>query len=111
MSIQDDTFGPFSDAAATNSQSRDPFGVAGLSEDADDGDTAFDQFGEFGDFQSADGDLTPTGGSWTSCDNSVSSESDDIEVIHIDTERLNGEPSNDALHPGDSRTDSLQHSL
>lgn len=107
LCVQDeDAFGPFSDAAAAiSSDSTDPFGVPRLSEDAD--DTSFDQFGDFGDFQAADGDLTPTGGSWTfASDNSVSSESDDTEVIQIDAERVHLD-SDDSIQSGGLRTDTF----
>lgn len=103
----EDTFGPFSDAAAAiSSHSRDPFGVPSLSEDAD--DTSFDQFGDFGDFQAADSDLTPTGGSWTfASDTSVSSESDETEVIQVDAERTQIDSPENSLQSGNLRTDPL----
>ena len=47
-----------------------------------DGSGAFDNFGDFGDFQSGDGDLTPTGGSWTfASDASFGSSSDEAEIL------------------------------
>lgn len=77
-----------------------------MSEDAD--DTSFDQFGDFGDFQAADGDLTPTGGSWTfASDTSVSSESDETEVIQVDAERTQIDSPDNSLQSGNLRTDPL----
>jgi serine/threonine-protein phosphatase 6 regulatory subunit 3 len=50
--------------------------------DDTDGSGAFDNFGDFGDFQSGDGDLTPTGGSWTfASDASFGSGSDEVEIL------------------------------
>ena len=91
---QDDSFGPFSDAATV--QSRDPFSsFTGSNEDAD--ETSYDDFGDFGEFQTGDGETTPTGGSWSfASDISTSSGSDDTEVV-------------DMTHsPQDSRTDTLK---
>ncbi|KAH7915316.1 SIT4 phosphatase-associated protein-domain-containing protein [Hygrophoropsis aurantiaca] len=62
---EDDGFGPFSDSAAASGS--DPFSFSSFtSEDIE--DNSFDSFGDFGDFQASpakDGELTPTGGSWT----------------------------------------------
>jgi serine/threonine-protein phosphatase 6 regulatory subunit 3 len=53
-------FGPFADSGSGS----DPFTFSTFSEDTE--ESAFDSFGDFGDFQTAqDGELTPTGGSWT----------------------------------------------
>lgn len=84
FTFDDDAFGPFSDAAAVRTGERDPFGsITNITEDVD--ETSFDSFGDFGDFQTADGELTPTGGSWSfASDTSISSESDDAEVIDTD---------------------------
>lgn len=52
-----------------------------MSDDAD-AASSFEGFGDFGDFQSGDGELTPTGGSWTfASDASFGSGSDEAEVI------------------------------
>ncbi|KAH7929628.1 SAPS-domain-containing protein, partial [Leucogyrophana mollusca] len=62
---EDDGFGPFSDSAAASGS--DPFTFSSFSSEEIE-DTSFDSFGDFGDFQTSpakDGELTPTGGSWT----------------------------------------------
>ena len=67
---QDDSFGPFSDSAATSSS--DPFTFTSSFSSSYSSDDSFD----FGDFQSGDsdgpkdGELTPTAGSWTFASNS-----------------------------------------
>ena len=56
-----------------------------MSDDTD-GSNSFDHFGDFGDFQTGDGDLTPTGGSWTfASDASFGSGSDDAEFVVEET--------------------------
>lgn len=77
----DDHFGPFTDAAVPTDG--DPFSsFTSAQEDAD--DTSFDNFGDFGEFQTGDGEMTPTGGSWSfASDTSISSGSDDVEVIDV----------------------------
>lgn len=63
-SVQDDGFGPFSDAAAASGT--DPFTFSSsLSDELD--DSVFESFGDFGEFQAGhgSGELTPTGDSWT----------------------------------------------
>ncbi|EIN06991.1 SAPS-domain-containing protein [Punctularia strigosozonata HHB-11173 SS5] len=87
----DDTFGPFSDSAAASGS--DPFSYPStLSAQIEDA-TSFDSFGDFGDFQAApeDGELTPTGGSWTFAsdtasagDGSESVGSDDFAFMGVD---------------------------
>ncbi len=78
LTSQDDHFGPFSDAAAVSDA--DPFSMSESSDEADD-PVALDSFGDFGDFQSGEGHLTPTAGSWTfASDASMSSGSDDAEA-------------------------------
>ncbi|CAL1705433.1 unnamed protein product [Somion occarium] len=71
--FDDDTFGPFTDAAAAPSTSTtDPFGLSssgGATEEMIE-ESSFDNFGDFGDFQSAGtvesvGTLSPTPGSWS----------------------------------------------
>lgn len=77
VTSKDDNFGPLSDSAAANDS--EPFSLPGAADDVDDG--SFETFGDFGDFHSGDGDLTPTGDSWTfASDTSLSSGSDDAEV-------------------------------
>ncbi|KAF8867842.1 SIT4 phosphatase-associated protein-domain-containing protein [Mucidula mucida] len=57
----DDAFGPFSDSAAVSSN--DAF-FTSLSDEM--AESSFESFGDFGEFQgAADGELTPTAGSWT----------------------------------------------
>jgi serine/threonine-protein phosphatase 6 regulatory subunit 3 len=71
-SQDDGAFGPFADSGSGT----DPFTFSTFSEDTE--DSAFDSFGDFGDFQTAqDGELTPTGGSWTFESGSSASGSDE----------------------------------
>ena len=78
---QDDNFGPFTDAATPTHG--DPFSSS-ISVQDDGDDASFDNFGDFGDFQTGDGEITPTGGSWSfASDTSISSGSDDVEVIDV----------------------------
>ncbi|KAH8117023.1 SIT4 phosphatase-associated protein-domain-containing protein [Phellopilus nigrolimitatus] len=102
FSFEDDSFGPFSDSAAATSSDNEPFSFSSVSEDVD--DASFDNFGDFGDFHNGDGELTPTGGSWSfASDTSISSGSDDAEVIEADR-------SSDTNSPQDNRTDSQNNS-
>ncbi|KAK7038262.1 SIT4 phosphatase-associated protein-domain-containing protein [Favolaschia claudopus] len=81
--FDDDGFGPFSDAAAANGS--DPFTFSSSFSDEME-DTAFDSFADFGEFNSppADGELTPTAGSWTFTSGSSPSPSDDAASEHSD---------------------------
>jgi serine/threonine-protein phosphatase 6 regulatory subunit 3 len=57
---KDDSFGPFSDSAASSRS--DPFNLSSSFSE----EVSFDSFGDFGDFHSAgDGETTPTAESWT----------------------------------------------
>lgn len=78
---QDDAFGPFSDTAAASGS--DPFTFpSNLSGGGDIHGASFDNFGDFGDFHSADGETTPTAGSWTfEGGSSTSSEVDDVMAL------------------------------
>ncbi|EJD02211.1 SAPS-domain-containing protein, partial [Fomitiporia mediterranea MF3/22] len=93
FAFDDDHFGPFTDAAASSGS--DPFSnsFTSASEDAD--EASFENFGDFGEFQTGDGEMTPTGGSWSfASDASISSGgSDDVEVVDV------------ASSPQDHRTD------
>ena len=66
-SVLQDTFGPFSDAAAASGS--DPFTFASASAEEPEHleDASFESFGDFGDFQSADSGSADGGGagSWT----------------------------------------------
>ncbi|KAL5532801.1 SIT4 [Sanghuangporus sanghuang] len=92
FAFEDDQFGPFSDTAAAPESN--PFSsFTGSAGDMD--ETSFDDFGDFGEFQAADSDVTASGGSWSfASDTSISSGSDDTEVIDI------------THSPQDHRTDS-----
>ena len=83
--LQDDQFGPFSDSAAAPESNANPFASfsgRGVSEDVD--ETTFDDFGDFGEFQAAESDIAASGGSWSfTSDTSISSGSDDTEVIDL----------------------------
>jgi len=84
MLFQDEAFGPFADSAAVGES--DPFS-SGYSDDVN--EVSFEDFGEFGDFQGGDGELTPTGSSWTLASTaSLSSGSDDADGDEIRTEKL-----------------------
>jgi len=83
--FDDDTFGPFSDAAAASGS--EPFNFSStIAEET--AETSFDSFGDFGDFQSAgsssmslddSGALTPTADSWSFTSiSSTGSEEDSI---------------------------------
>lgn len=63
--FDDDTFGPFSDAAAANGADPFTFSTGYTEEVIEDG--AFDSFGDFGDFQSAGSEASPPTGadSWS----------------------------------------------
>lgn len=94
--FDDDNFGPFSDAAAVTSSDVD-VGISFTTVGVDSDDASFDGFGDFGDFQGADGELTPTGGSWSfasASDASLSSNSsiDDVEVVEAERIRRESSP-------------------
>jgi len=76
-------------AASTTS---DPFSLTSVSEDSE--VPTFEEFADFGDFQVADGELTPTGGSWSmASDASISSGgSDDAEVVDAERARRDSSP-------------------
>ena len=106
---KDDGFGPFTDSAAVSTNDRDPFtSINSNPEDVD--EASFENFGDFGDFQTADGELTPTGGSWSfASDASISSESDDAEVIDTDRFFDASSGSNSASSsPHETRTDTTK---
>ncbi|KAJ8092425.1 sporulation-induced protein [Marasmius tenuissimus] len=72
---EDDDFGPFSDTGGASGT--DPFTFPSSLSPEELDESSFESFGDFGDFQTADelqdGELTPTGGSWTfASDSSVS---------------------------------------
>ncbi|KAK1223099.1 sporulation-induced protein [Marasmius sp. AFHP31] len=72
---EDDDFGPFSESGGASGT--DPFTFPSSLSPEELDESSFESFGDFGDFQSADelqdGELTPTGGSWTfASDSSVS---------------------------------------
>lgn len=77
--LQEDQFGPFSDAAAAPTDG-EPYSFTA------DEDASYENFGDFGDFQGGEGDLTPTAGSWSfASDTSISStSSEEPEVIEAD---------------------------
>jgi len=104
FTFDDDHFGPFSDAAAVPGETN-PFTYATVASEAD--EAGFEGFGEFGDFQGADGEMTPTAGSWSfASDASISSGSDDVEVI--EAERIKDESSSsDPVIQDKTRTDVL----
>lgn len=63
----------------------------------DSDDASFEGFGDFGEFQAADGELTPTGGSWSfasASDASLSSNSsmEDVELVEAERVRREGSP-------------------
>jgi len=94
--FDDDNFGPFSDAAAVMPSDGDA-GIQFTTVGVDSDEASFEGFGDFGDFQAADGELTPTGGSWSfasSGDASLSSNGslDDIEVVEADRARREASP-------------------
>ena len=65
--ILQDTFGPFSDAAAASGSDQFTFASASAEEPEHLEDASFESFGDFGDFQSADSGSADGGGagSWT----------------------------------------------
>ncbi|TFY80035.1 hypothetical protein EWM64_g3980 [Hericium alpestre] len=81
---EEDAFGPFSDAAAASGS--DPFSFSShLAEDI--GEASFDSFGDFGEFKSsadADGETTPTAGSWTFASNSSTGSTEDAASLGSD---------------------------
>ena len=63
-----DTFGPFSDAAAASGSDPFTFASASVEEPEHLEDVSFESFGDFGDFQSAESGSSADGGganSWT----------------------------------------------
>ncbi|KAL0576562.1 sporulation-induced protein [Marasmius crinis-equi] len=74
---EDDDFGPFSDSNGASGSDPFTFPTSFSPEELD--ESSFESFGDFGDFQSADelqdGELTPTGGSWTFASDSSLSDS------------------------------------
>ena len=60
--------------------------MSGFSDEGN--EVSFEDFGEFGDFQAADGELTPTGSSWTlaSTASLSSDESDDSRTEMAESE-------------------------
>ena len=92
--LQDDNFGPFSDAAAVTSSDGDA-GISFTTVGVDADDASFEGFGDFGEFQGADGELTPTGGSWSfASDASLSSNSsmEDVELVEAERARREASP-------------------
>ncbi|TDL24973.1 SAPS-domain-containing protein [Rickenella mellea] len=98
---EDDSFGPFSDAAASNEG--DPFMTSG--DDVDEG--SFETFAEFGEFHGGEGELTPTGDSWTFASvTSISSGSSDADLDDGERERERGDSM---AHIGESRRTITDH--